>query len=81
MIKLKQHLNYKGLIYEPGAIVSLAPDAEKRMLDNGLADSCIPGEPDEEVAKPQAEMQSDIEATEQEEPQKNDTKRANRKRT
>ncbi len=42
MIKLKKPLNHRGLLCKPGESVTLPPDIEAKMVENGSAERCIP---------------------------------------
>lgn len=50
MVKLTKYFNYKGLLYEPGAIVSLPPEIEAKLIKNKSAEIIKPVE----VAQPAA---------------------------
>lgn len=62
MIKLKKHLNYKGLMFEPGAVLPLPPEMEAKMVKAGSAEYYTPAKKTESAKNP-AEKPSDALST------------------
>lgn len=58
MIKLKNHLNYKGLLHETGTVVSVPAELEDKMVKAGTAERYIPKKK-EEPAKEQTQLNNE----------------------
>lgn len=47
MIKLKNPLNYKGLLYEAGTVLSVPPELEDKLVKTGSAERYVAPETDQ----------------------------------